>query len=183
MGPCRLVGVGWGWVPASDASSGNVLTLPASLTCEPTHATTHQHLQAKSALDIMRSLLVFQVGMLGETWMDYHSLVVATISILMFYCLSVQPALDPWHPLLQACKIRPLVTHADSVLAWSKRVFGPTLTNLVIKHTFYRQFVAGECLEDCARTLAALRALGVGGITYNAESEWRPHKGRSPLLC
>lgn len=29
--------------------------------------------------------------------------------------------------------------HADSVLAWSKKVFGSTLTNAVIRHTFYKQ--------------------------------------------
>lgn len=29
--------------------------------------------------------------------------------------------------------------HADSVLGWSKKVFGSTLTNAVIRNTFYKQ--------------------------------------------
>ena len=56
------------------------------------------------------------------------------------------------------------------------QVFGPALTNFVIRHTFYKQFVAGESVEACAHTLDALRACSVGGITYCAESE-----GAGPL--
>ncbi|EFN55844.1 hypothetical protein CHLNCDRAFT_145399 [Chlorella variabilis] len=86
--------------------------------------------KAKSSLDILRSLLVFQL-----------------------------------------CKVQALVRNADSVLAWSKRVFGPRLTNAVIRHTFYKQFVAGECVEACREAVEALRRHGIGGITYCAESE------------
>lgn len=89
--------------------------------------------QAKSTLDILRSLLVFST-----------------------------------------CRIGPLVAHADSVLAWSKRVFGATLTNAVIRRSFYKQFVAGESIEACAATLAAMAAHGVGGITvYGKDDEGR----------
>lgn len=55
-------------------------------------------LQAKSTLDILRQLLVFQ-----------------------------------------ACKVRPLVTNADALLGWSKRVLGEKLVYNLIRPTFYKQ--------------------------------------------
>jgi proline dehydrogenase len=86
--------------------------------------------QAKSTLDLLRTLFVFRV-----------------------------------------CRIQSLVQNADSLLALSKRVFGSTLTNTVVRATFYKQFVAGESLEAVCDTIAALRRHGIGGITYFAESE------------
>ena len=80
-------------------------------------------MQAKSTLDILRTLLVFQT-----------------------------------------CKIGPLVRHADTVLAWSKRLLGSTLTYAAIRHTFYKQFVAGESLEAICTTVAVLRWHGIGSI-------------------
>ncbi len=40
--------------------------------------------------------------------------------------------------------MRPLVMHADSLLKWSKRVFGKAVVNGIIKHTFFHQFCAGK---------------------------------------
>lgn len=42
------------------------------------------------------------------------------------------------------CRIRPIVEHADTLLAVSKRVLGSTIVNSVVRHTFYKHFVAGE---------------------------------------
>jgi hypothetical protein len=56
------------------------------------------------------------------------------------------------------------VRHADTVLAWSKRLFGSTLTYAAIRHSFYKQFVSGESLEAARATMAELRRHGIGGI-------------------
>lgn len=68
---------------------------------------------------------------------------------------------EPWLPLkaqhsMQLAVHLPLAptsspttaqqAHADSVLAWSKKVFGSTLTNAVIRHTFYKQAGVGQGL-------------------------------------
>lgn len=36
--------------------------------------------------------------------------------------------------------------NADSLLKWSKRVFGKTIVNGIVKHTFFHQFCAGKTL-------------------------------------
>lgn len=59
--------------------------------------------------------------------------------------------------VFKACKIGPLVRNADSLLRLSKRVFGSTLTNFVLRNTFYKQFVAGV-----RRAALFLPVLGVG---------------------
>ena len=41
-------------------------------------------------------------------------------------------------------QIRPLVENADSLLKWSKKIFGSTIVNGIIRHTFFHQFCAGE---------------------------------------
>lgn len=90
--------------------------------------------QAKSTLDIVRSLLVFR-----------------------------------------ACQVGPLVAHADAVLAWSKRVFGPRLTNWGIRHSFYKQFVAGEVAAGsvCLRSRLAARACAPAGTPTGAGPDRR----------
>ena len=41
-------------------------------------------------------------------------------------------------------QMRPLVENADMLLKWSKRVFGKTIVNGIVKHTFFHQFCAGK---------------------------------------
>jgi proline dehydrogenase len=80
--------------------------------------------------------------------------------------------------VFSCCKIRPLVAHADSVLAWSKKVFGSTLTNAVIRHTFYKQFVAGEDAVRIQPTLKQMKASGVRAILdYAAEDDVAEEEG------
>ena len=43
--------------------------------------------------------------------------------------------------------MRPLVENADTLLKWSKRVFGKTIVNGIVKHTFFHQFCAGKALH------------------------------------
>ncbi|KAI3437761.1 hypothetical protein D9Q98_000208 [Chlorella vulgaris] len=80
--------------------------------------------------------------------------------------------------VFRCCKIQPLVQNADSILAWSKRVFGTTLTNAVIKATFYKQFVAGEDAQRIQPTLRKMKASGVRAILdYAAEDDVEQDKG------
>ncbi len=55
--------------------------------------------------------------------------------------------------VFQACKIRPLVTNADALLAWSKRVLGEKLVYGLIRPTFYKQ--ARRQLQQRGSLLAA----------------------------
>ncbi|KAL4856165.1 Proline dehydrogenase 1 [Chlorella vulgaris] len=80
--------------------------------------------------------------------------------------------------VFRCCKIQPLVQNADSILAWSKRVFGTTLTKAVIKATFYKQFVAGEDAQRIQPTLRKMKASGVRAILdYAAEDDVEQDKG------
>ena len=41
-------------------------------------------------------------------------------------------------------QMRPLVDNADMLLQWSKRVFGKTIVNGIVRQTFFNQFCAGK---------------------------------------
>lgn len=45
--------------------------------------------------------------------------------------------------VLSSCQIQPLVKNADSLLSWSQKVFGKSLVNFGIRHTFFGHFCAG----------------------------------------
>lgn len=46
------------------------------------------------------------------------------------------------------------------------------LTEFVVRHTFFDQFVAGENVGECINSMRAMHARGVGGVlNYSAESE------------
>lgn len=47
------------------------------------------------------------------------------------------------------CQIRPLVTHADSLLSLSKKVLGQSITNGIVRETFFAHFCAGELAVCC----------------------------------
>ncbi|KAL4433468.1 hypothetical protein ABPG77_010321 [Micractinium sp. CCAP 211/92] len=80
--------------------------------------------------------------------------------------------------VFQACKIRPLVTNADALLAWSKRVLGEKLVYGLIRPTFYKQFVAGEDASSIQPTLRKMKASGVRAILdYAAEDDVEMEEG------
>jgi proline dehydrogenase len=83
--------------------------------------------------------------------------------------------------VFKACEFRPLVTHADAILSWSKRIFGSTLVNWGIRNTFYHQFVAGEDAEGIKPTLSRLQSSGIDPILdYAVEEEEEAVKSREP---
>ena len=69
--------------------------------------------------------------------------------------------------------MRPLVENADTLLKWSKRVFGKTIVNGIVKHTFFHQFCAGKALctlppptQAHPDFLACLRELSLVPLPY-----------------
>lgn len=58
--------------------------------------------------------------------------------------------------VLSACQFRPLVRNADNLLKTSKKLFGSTLVNFGVRHTFFKQFCGGESMSGCLSFLAFL---------------------------
>ncbi|CAK0740844.1 hypothetical protein CVIRNUC_001281 [Coccomyxa viridis] len=76
------------------------------------------------------------------------------------------------YAVFTACQMRPLVENADMLLKWSKRIFGKTIVNRIVKHTFFHQFCAGESQEGIKPRMAELWRSGIGGILdYAAEDD------------
>ena len=70
------------------------------------------------------------------------------------------------------------MNNADLILSKSKSIFGASLVNWTLKHTFYRQFVAGVDAADIQPILQRLRASGVGAVLdYAAEDDVEADEG------
>ena len=54
--------------------------------------------------------------------------------------------------VFKACSIGPLVTNADAIIRATRRVAAP-LVDSIIKHTMFRHFCGGECVESIQPTL------------------------------
>ena len=72
-----------------------------------------------------------------------------------------------------SCQIQPLVDHAGSLINLSRMVFGNTLTDAVLRQTFYKHFCAGKDTETIRPKIEQLRnESNVGAILdYAAENE------------
>lgn len=72
---------------------------------------------------------------------------------------------------MQACQFRPLVQHADQLLGLSNKMLGQTITNFVVRKTFFNHFCAGK-------------DPGVGNLSQDAIAPWSdPGTGAARLLC
>jgi proline dehydrogenase len=75
----------------------------------------------------------------------------------------------------QLCQFPTLVQNADPLLRMSRKVFGDTLTDSILKSTLYSQFCAGEDEVKIQPVMKDLQANGIGGILdYAAESDVNP---------
>ena len=73
------------------------------------------------------------------------------------------------------CRIQPIVNHSESLLKLTRRVFGNTITDAILKATLYGHFCAGENEQRLQPVIAELRHNGIGGILdYAAESDIKP---------
>lgn len=70
------------------------------------------------------------------------------------------------------CQIRPLIKRSDQLLKISYRIFGPGITNYVLKLSFFNHFCAGEDEVGIKPTVDYLHSNGIGSILdYAAEAD------------
>mmetsp|Transcript_5158 Transcript_5158/g.12386 ORF Transcript_5158/g.12386 Transcript_5158/m.12386 type:complete len:584 (-) Transcript_5158:277-2028(-) len=77
---------------------------------------------------------------------------------------------------------RPLIVrNADQLLALSRKLFGNTLTDAVVRQTFFKHFCGGEDAASIKPTVDKLASQGIGSILdYAAESDIESNSGRVP---
>ena len=84
---------------------------------------------------------------------------------------SARDLLRAW-AVLTACRIRPLVAHADGLLRAGRRLLGDRAVDALLRSTFFAHFCGGEDEAGAARTMDRLAGAGVGSILdYAAESD------------
>eukprot|EP00571_Detonula_confervacea_P002260 CAMPEP_0172329058 /NCGR_PEP_ID=MMETSP1058-20130122/60674_1 /TAXON_ID=83371 /ORGANISM="Detonula confervacea, Strain CCMP 353" /LENGTH=588 /DNA_ID=CAMNT_0013046205 /DNA_START=387 /DNA_END=2153 /DNA_ORIENTATION=+ len=74
--------------------------------------------------------------------------------------------------IFNACQLPFLVKYAGTLIDLSTKVLGSTVTNAVVKNTFFAHFCAGEDSEDMKPVIDMLQQNNIGPILdYAAESE------------
>ncbi|XP_006899777.1 PREDICTED: probable proline dehydrogenase 2 [Elephantulus edwardii] len=63
--------------------------------------------------------------------------------------------------VLRLCAWPPLVTHGLALQAWSRRLLGSRLSSMLLRASFYGQFVAGETAEEVKDCVLQLQHLGL----------------------
>eukprot|EP00877_Chromochloris_zofingiensis_P000884 jgi/Chrzof1/10797/Cz05g12130.t1 len=77
--------------------------------------------------------------------------------------------------VLKACSVNALVRNAGSLVNTSRSILGDRITFAVIRHTFFKQFCAGEDEQSMVPTMDMLRANGIRAIIdYAAEDDVEP---------
>mmetsp|Transcript_12195 Transcript_12195/g.15214 ORF Transcript_12195/g.15214 Transcript_12195/m.15214 type:complete len:658 (+) Transcript_12195:72-2045(+) len=84
--------------------------------------------------------------------------------------------------ILHLCRVKPVVQNAERLISLSRRVLGATVTDAVIRHTFFKQFCGGEDAEGIRPTIESLKNHGIGSILdYAAESDMDASDGDGPF--
>ena len=74
--------------------------------------------------------------------------------------------------VFKLCQVPFLVKHAESLLNLSSKILGNTITNGLVKHTFFKHFCAGEDSIDMKPVIDLLQEHNIGPILdYAAENE------------
>lgn len=74
--------------------------------------------------------------------------------------------------VFSSCRLPFLIQNAQYFLGLSYKFLGPTITNAVMKHTFFRHFCAGEDRHDIKPVIEMLRRYNIGPILdYAAEND------------
>lgn len=74
--------------------------------------------------------------------------------------------------VFQACRIPFLVNNAEKLLTVSSKILGSSFTNMVMKHTFFKHFCAGENSTDMKPVIDKLQANNIGPILdYASEND------------
>ncbi|WWC94413.1 hypothetical protein V866_001255 [Kwoniella sp. B9012] len=97
----------------------------------------------------------------------------------MLRSMSFGSLLGTWI-VYKSCSFPALVDSSEKVLSLTNDIPGlRQLTHLVIRHTFFKQFVGGDTAEDCIPTIKRLRDNNIGCLlTYSVEEEsaGQPHQ-------
>jgi proline dehydrogenase len=82
--------------------------------------------------------------------------------------------------VFKLCQLPFLVQNADQLLNYSNKILGSTITDAIIRHTFFKQFCAGENENDIQPILDKLKLSGIGAILdYAAEEDAIESKSKS----
>ena len=74
--------------------------------------------------------------------------------------------------VFKLCQLPFLVKHAESLLNLTSKILGNTITNGLVKHTFFQHFCAGEDSIDMKPVIDMLQEHNIGPILdYAAENE------------
>jgi proline dehydrogenase len=77
--------------------------------------------------------------------------------------------------VLKICGIQPLVANAEKLLKLSYKMLGKTITEAVVRSTFFSHFCAGETAQQVGVRVRRLQQMGVNGIfDYAAEEDEAP---------
>lgn len=87
------------------------------------------------------------------------------------------------YAVFSTCLIPPLVNNATSLLSFSNKVFGKSITNFVMKLTFFGHFCGGEDEEKISPTVERLQQSGIGSILdYAAEADIEEEHTENPVV-
>lgn len=74
--------------------------------------------------------------------------------------------------VFQVIQIQPLVQHGETIVNTMRTVFGDTITDSLIRNTFFPQFCGGENHDQIVNKISELKGLGINSILdYAAEDE------------
>lgn len=90
---------------------------------------------------------------------------------MAFESKSTPELLRTWF-VFQVCSLKFVVRHCEELHRLSCSVLGSSLTHLLMRHSIFAHFCAGENVDEVVRKMAHLRQYGVGGILdYAAEAK------------
>jgi len=75
------------------------------------------------------------------------------------------------YAVFQLCRIRFLVEHSESLLHYSRKIFGGTIQDALLKATLFGHFCAGEDEKRIQPVLSALQKSGIGSILDYAHED------------
>ncbi|XP_061196348.1 uncharacterized protein LOC133204611 [Saccostrea echinata] len=73
--------------------------------------------------------------------------------------------------IFNVCSVEKFVKNNYKILSWSRRLMGRPLFNMIMRPTFYRQFVGGHDLTSLQTTVDRLQAAGIGPFVMVALEE------------
>jgi len=74
--------------------------------------------------------------------------------------------------VFQLCQFQPLVQHGEKLLGGMRKILGDTMTDSLVRHTFFPQFCGGENNSQVVQKMLELQKLGINSILdYAAEDE------------